>query len=664
MKHIRLAVAFALALMLISAFTAIADENASSGKDLKIGDTFIFGAMEQNYDYKDDDHLLTLVPIEWIVVDKTADKALLLSKYVIEAGAFNSKREETTWEQSDIRKYLNGDFMDKCFSKAEKAAVLKTTLKNNSEKDREYKTNAGKDTEDYLFLLSYSEASRYFSKKERTTTGTTLAEKQGAKDVFSKNSQWWLRSPGKKQNQANYIMGDGDIYYNEVDHDYVGIRPTFWLDLSADFSTFDYEYYRKAEEAFAARNYSDVVDYCDTLLYADCGYSNALYLCFESYARLGLIYGEEREDYRAFINDEIFEFSDDDTNYYEAVCDILETCYESVQDCMAIGDYKKAISVLTYLGVYKDSIELLKECYNNLGIQVHYFSKEPVNAGTDNGYSKTNIIGKGDKHYNWSMGEFFMSGFTEVKNRTSDNPVFLKTVDDAVTLWFDLKQDVDALNGNKSLSIARDTNGYDQYFGTPEDKDFGRGMLIVRMTDYQNKKHDSQFYKDYLVATGVTGANTNVIFHEEGDYEVALDYEIVNSDIRSITNKYDNYRIYFKFSVRNGNCMIFPRDAKTNAELQNSSIAENGFYLDLAKSRYLNINVTRTEIVSSYSGVSEDIRFSKPASDGDKYTSPGIYTIKVSNEYTGESITKTIFVGSKELLDEYVANGFSMERLK
>ena len=42
----------------------------------------------------------------------------------------------------------------------------------------------------------------------------------------------------------------------------------------------------------------------------------------------------------------------------------------------------------------------------------------------------------------------------------------------------------------------------------------------------------------------------------------------------------------------------------------------------------------------------------------------GIYTISVSNLYTGESTVKTLFVGTDELLQEYISNGFSADRLK
>ena len=93
-------------------------------------------------------------------------------------------------------------------------------------------------------------------------------------------------------------------------------------------------------------------------------------------------------------------------------------------------------------------------------------------------------------------------------------------------------------------------------------------------------------------------------------------------------------------------------------------MTENGFRLDLARSRYLDIDVKRSVLVDSPTGVVEDERFNRPAKDGDRYDAEGIYTISVSNRYTGESTVKTIFVGTDELLQAYIAKGFSPDRLK
>ncbi len=66
-----------------------------------------------------------------------------------------------------------------------------------------------------------------------------------------------------------------------------------------------------------------------------------------------------------------------------------------------------------------------------------------------------------------------MTGFTRVINQDTDEPVFIKTLGDAVTLRFDLAQNIDALNGNAKLVIGEDSNGYDQSFGVSK-TNFGR----------------------------------------------------------------------------------------------------------------------------------------------------------------------------------------------
>ena len=337
--------------------------------------------------------------------------------------------------------------------------------------------------------------------------------------------------------------------------------------------------------------------------------------------------------------------------------------YEKAVAAQEAGDYAGAMALFADAGQYADSMARLRECCKQQGISIYYFSQDAVNAGVDTGYAKQDTISGDDKHFGWRLGRFFLTGFTRVTADENQQPVFIKTLGDSVTLWFDLEQDIDALNGNAQLSLAADANGYDQQFGIPK-TNFGRGTLIVRHTDYQNAKNEPAVYTDYLLAKGTTGANTRIVLHEEGDYEVALDYEVQDGELTHITSKFGNYRIFLRFSIRNGNCMVYPFDLLTGAELQNTAVAEAGFSLDLARSRYLDINVRRAVLVETANGVIEDERFNRPAKDGDRYTQEGIYTISVSNRYTGESTTKTIFVGSQELLETYVRNGFSLERLK
>ena len=275
------------------------------------------------------------------------------------------------------------------------------------------------------------------------------------------------------------------------------------------------------------------------------------------------------------------------------------------------------------------------------------------------GYSGSSEIEKKDIHYNWDIGQFFVSGFTDKVKESDGNIVFLKNVGDKVTLWFNLNQNINELNGDKDLKITDDTEGYDKYFET-ERTDFGKGTLIIRYTDYNNNSSEPQIYKNYLEANTSVGADTKVQLFEEGDYEVALDYEVTSDQL---IDKVGHYRIFFTFSVRNGNCMVYPLDISTGSELTNSSMTENGFMLDLARSRYLQINVKREVLTDSANGLVEDTRSNAPAKDGEKYTEEGIYTITATNQYTNQKTTKKIYVGTNNLMKAVMTSGLSIEEI-
>lgn len=291
-------------------------------------------------------------------------------------------------------------------------------------------------------------------------------------------------------------------------------------------------------------------------------------------------------------------------------------------------------------------------------------NEKRIKTKTDNGYSGSKSIDKDDPHYGWDIGDFIVNGYTH-RVEDEDGSVFLKNAGDTVTLWFHLDEDINKLNGSDSLSIADDSNGYDKEFEV-ENVDFKHGALIIRYTNHENQSEDPIVYTDYLNAIAKKDADTKVHLFQEGDYEVVLDYEIKNDPRKvfgqSIVPTYTDYRIRFNFKVRNGNCMVFPFDIKTGNELSNSSVTENGFYLDMAKSRYLSINVKREVLKDSSDEL--DVRFNRPARDGEKYTDEGIYTFTVKNLYTGQETTKQIYVGTNKILKAYAKTGFTIPEIR
>lgn len=289
---------------------------------------------------------------------------------------------------------------------------------------------------------------------------------------------------------------------------------------------------------------------------------------------------------------------------------------------------------------------------------------EKINTGKDNGYSGNEPIDKDDPHYGWDIGYFYVNGYTRETVSSENTPVFLKNVGDKVTLWFHLSEDIRKLRGNENLTISEDTNGYDRYFEI-EQTNFEHGTLIIQYTNAQGEDQEPIIYTDYLAANARTGANTKVQLFEEGDYVVSLDYEIksMGGPLNAIAD-YTNYKIQFQFSIRNGNCMVYPFDSITGAELADNAITENGFKLDMAKSKYLTIDVQRSVLVVGTDGyLTEDVRFNRPAKDGEEYTSEGIYTFTVKNLYTGEATEKTIYVGDNNYLRALSATGMSIAEL-
>ena len=286
---------------------------------------------------------------------------------------------------------------------------------------------------------------------------------------------------------------------------------------------------------------------------------------------------------------------------------------------------------------------------------------DAVKVADGDNYSGEEEIESNDLHYGWELGQFFVNGYTQKERDENGDPVFLKNPGDVVTLWFNLEQDIDALNGDKDISIAFDEEGSDQYFQM-QNTVFGRGMLIIRQTDYENVKHEPVLYYDYLEANTSFGADTRVNLFEEGDYEVALDYEVKKNGFAFLGST-EHYRNFFKFSVRNANCMVYPFDVKTGAELTNSSMTENGFYLDLARSRYLTIFIKKEVWTEGADGLTQDTRFNTIAKDGDRYTDEGIYTITVKNQYTNQETPKRIYVGKNPILKAYMTSNYSIQEI-
>ncbi len=180
-------------------------------------------------------HFFKYEPVKWRVLKAEGNQVLLLSDIVLDAQTYN-KQEEVTWENSDVRTWLNGEFFNRAFTSGEQADVIETDTENN--------------TADKVFLLSEEEASDknlgfnpkgYLPCETRYSKSSTYAKAKGVKfgteEPATGIGSWWIRTPaGKSVSRGQIVSMGGSIKLNIVG---VGVRVSLNLTLSSDNYTYE-----------------------------------------------------------------------------------------------------------------------------------------------------------------------------------------------------------------------------------------------------------------------------------------------------------------------------------------------------------------------------------------------------------------------------------------
>lgn len=190
------------------------------------GDIVEFGSYPQQQEKKKE-------PIKWIVLEKRADKVLLISRYALDYKKYNKKDKDITWKDCTLRKWLNDEFIETAFDKNEQKHVAETILKNKGNR----KIYGGGDTLDKIFLLSIDEAEKYFSSDDARKCEPTKYAKAQYVHLGDNGCCWWLRSPGDYRNGAGAarVFSDGSVGTGGYSVDSVinTIRPALWINLES-----------------------------------------------------------------------------------------------------------------------------------------------------------------------------------------------------------------------------------------------------------------------------------------------------------------------------------------------------------------------------------------------------------------------------------------------
>lgn len=115
--------------------------------------------------------------ILWYVLENQSGCALIISRYSVAYRPFNNRTNDSRWDTSSLRKWLNRDFYS-VFTDDEAKLIGENTSRNETT-ERGYGKIEKFETTDKIFLLDKSEAEYYISGK-----------------IPFYDGDMWLRSPG------------------------------------------------------------------------------------------------------------------------------------------------------------------------------------------------------------------------------------------------------------------------------------------------------------------------------------------------------------------------------------------------------------------------------------------------------------------------------------
>lgn len=189
-------------------------------------------------------------PIQWRVLGKDGEGyALLLADKNLDCEPFNhTKTNGLSWENCDLRNWLNSDFMDAAFTEEEQAMIEYT---DTSSAD----THIGKadniNGNDKIFLLTQNDVSNadygfHYGIKaadsERVAKSTDYNINYKNIHLISGDGQlqndyhnWWLRNTRPEYNGYAYRVDyDGNAEQGrDVNATHIGVRPAIRINLSA-----------------------------------------------------------------------------------------------------------------------------------------------------------------------------------------------------------------------------------------------------------------------------------------------------------------------------------------------------------------------------------------------------------------------------------------------
>jgi len=150
---------------------------------------------------------------EWLVIDIDDGKALLLAEKVVDAKAYDD--DNSDWETSDLREWLNSDYLEEAFDDSEQKALAEVDG-------------------DRVFILTLDQANELLDRESKRAYATDYAIDNGVQAAKTKASIWWVNTPlgtHKAQCIETSTQNSFIIKTKKVKEDNIGVRPAVWVEI-------------------------------------------------------------------------------------------------------------------------------------------------------------------------------------------------------------------------------------------------------------------------------------------------------------------------------------------------------------------------------------------------------------------------------------------------
>lgn len=186
-------------------------------------------------------------PVKWKVLENGEEGMHLLSDMILDSRPYSNTFKAVTWDNSDLRQWINEKFYNECFSDAEKKYIECRTTQPAWNYFHNFTTGVAVD--DYIRLLSCQELAygRYdfdlhtsvAPDPKRKAFGTDYAINSGLYIDEYNYAPWWTMTSAGVENTSTVIiteegfimMESGGIIVNKRD---IGVRP--FIIIKSDYN--------------------------------------------------------------------------------------------------------------------------------------------------------------------------------------------------------------------------------------------------------------------------------------------------------------------------------------------------------------------------------------------------------------------------------------------